>query len=71
MHVILNKWRFNYFTSYFKYLGSQVAVDGGCEGHVIHRLNKGWGALKSLLSNRGQGIKTVTKSVSRYMMLLG
>ena len=33
----------------FKYLGSQVAADGGCERVV--------GALKSVLSNRGLGIK--------------
>ena len=44
----------------FKYLGSQVAADGGCERDVVHRMNEGyrdWGALKSILSNRGLGIK--------------
>ena len=44
----------------FKYLGSQVAADGGCEMDVVHRMNEGyraWGALKSVLSNRGMGIK--------------
>ena len=44
----------------FKYLGSQVAADRGCERDVIHRMNEGygaWGALKSVLSNRGLGIK--------------
>ena len=44
----------------FKSLGSQVAADGGCERDVVHRLNEGyraWGALKSVLSNRGLGIK--------------
>ena len=48
MHVIL------------KYLGSQVAADGGCERDVVHRMNQGyraWGALKSVLRNRGLGIK--------------
>ena len=43
----------------FKYLGSQVAADGGCERDVVHRMNEGyraWGALKSVLSNRGLGI---------------
>ena len=38
----------------FKYLGSQVAADGGCERDVVHRMNKGyreWGALKSVLNN--------------------
>ena len=42
----------------FKYLGSQVAVDGGCERDVVPRMNEGyraWGALKSVL--RGLGIK--------------
>ena len=44
----------------FKYLGSQVAADGGCEKDVVHRMNEGyraWGELKSVLSNRGLGIK--------------
>ena len=44
----------------FKYLGSQVA-DGGYERYVVHIMNAGyraWGALKSVLSNRGLGIKT-------------
>ena len=43
-----------------KYMGSQVAADGGCERNVVHRMNEGyraWGALKSVLSNRGLGIK--------------
>ena len=42
----------------FKYLGSQVAADGRCEKDVVHRINeayKGWGALKSVLSNKGWG----------------
>ena len=45
----------------FKYLRSQVAADGGCEMDVVHRMNEGykaWGALKSVMSNRGLGIKT-------------
>ena len=40
----------------FKYLGSQVASDGGYERDSVHRMNEGysaWGALKSVLSNRG------------------
>ena len=39
----------------FKYLGSQVAADGGCEQDVVHRMNEGyraWGALQSVLKNR-------------------
>ena len=45
---------------FFKFLGSQVAADGGCERDVVHTMNEGyraWGALKSVLSNRGLGIK--------------
>ena len=37
-----------------------MAADGGCERDVLHRMNEGyrvWGALKSVLSNRGLGIK--------------
>ena len=44
----------------FKYLGSQVAADGGYKRDVVHRMNEGdkaWGALKSVLINRGLGIK--------------
>ena len=42
------------------YLGWKVASDQGCEEDVVHRMNEGyrvWGALKSVLSNRGLGIK--------------
>ena len=41
---------------WFKYLGSKVAADGGCERDVVHGMNEGyraWGALKVCLSNRG------------------
>ena len=44
----------------FKYLGSQVAADGGWERDVVHIMNEGYRAgraLKSILSNRGLGIK--------------
>ena len=37
-----------------------MAADGGCEQDVVHKMNEGyraWGALKSVLSNRGLGIK--------------
>ena len=37
-----------------------MATDGGCERDVVHRMNEGyrtWGALKSVLSNKGLGIK--------------
>ena len=59
MHVILNGEPLEEVDC-FKYLGSQVAADGGYEGDVVHRINEGyraWGALKSVLSNRGLGIK--------------
>ena len=59
MHVILNGESLEEVDC-IKYLGSQVAVDGGCERDVVHRMNEGyraWGALKSVLSTRGSGIK--------------
>ena len=37
-----------------------MAADGRCERNVVHRMNEGyraWGVLKSVLSNRGLGIK--------------
>ena len=37
-----------------------MAADGGCERDVVHRMKEGyraWGALKSVLSNRGLRIK--------------
>ena len=58
-HVILNGEPLEEVDC-FKYLASQVAADGGCERDVVHRMNEGyraWGALKSVLSNRGLGIK--------------
>ena len=59
MHVILNGEPLEEVYC-FKHLGSQVAADGGCERAVVNRMNEGyraWGALKSVLSNRGLGIK--------------
>ena len=51
MHVILNGEPLEEVDC-FKYLGSQVAADGGCDlGY------RAWGALKSVLSNTGLGIK--------------
>ena len=38
----------------------QVSAYGGCERDIVHRMNeqyRAWGALKSVLSNRGFGIK--------------
>ena len=59
MHVILNGKQLEEVDC-FKYLGSQVGADGGCERDVVHRMNEGyraWGVLKSVLSNSGLGIK--------------
>ena len=59
MHVILNGEPLEEVDC-FKYLGLQVAADGGCESDVLHRMNEGyraWGALKSVLSNKGLVIK--------------
>ena len=59
MHVILNGERLEQL-DFLKCLGSQVAADGGFERNVVHNMNEGyraWEALKSVLSNRGQGIK--------------
>ena len=50
----------------FKYLGSQVAADGGCARNVVNRMNeryRAWGALKSVLSNRGLGIRAEEVSI--------
>ena len=58
MHVILNVEPFEEVCC-FKYPGSQVAGDGGCDSYVVHRINEGysaWGAMKRVLSNRGLGI---------------
>ena len=40
MHVILNGEPLEEVDC-FKYLGSQVAADGGCERGVVHRMNEG------------------------------
>ena len=43
----------------FKYLGSQVASDGGCESDVVRNMDEGykaWVTLKNVLNNRGLGI---------------
>ena len=43
MHVILNGEPLEEVDC-FKYLGSQVADDGGCEKDVVHRMNEGYRA---------------------------
>ena len=40
LHVILNSEPLKE-VDYFKYLGSQVAADGGRERDVVHRMNEG------------------------------
>ena len=40
MHVILKE------VDCFKYMGSQVAADGGCERDVVHGMNGGYSAEK-------------------------
>ena len=47
MHVILNGEPLEEVDC-FKYLGSQVATDRGCQRDVVHKINEGyraWGAL--------------------------
>ena len=59
MHMILNDEPLEEVDC-FKYLGSQVAADGGCERNVVHRMNEGyraWGGLKCVLMNIRLGIK--------------
>ena len=58
MHEILNS-ELSEEVDCFKYLGSQVVFDLGCDRDVVHRMNgeyRAWGALKSVLTNRGLGI---------------
>ena len=46
MHVVLNGEPLEEVDC-FKYLGPQVAADGGCERDVVHRMNEGcraWGS---------------------------
>ena len=43
IHVILNGDPLEEVDC-FKYLGSQVAADGGCESDMVHRMNEGYRA---------------------------
>ena len=45
MHVMLNGEPLEEVDC-FKYLGSQVAADGGCERYVVHKMNEGYRAEK-------------------------
>ena len=40
MHVIVNGEPLE-DVDCFKYMGSQVAADGGCERDLVHRMNEG------------------------------
>ena len=62
MHVILHGEPIEKVDC-FKYLGSQMSDDGGCERDVVHRLNAGyraWGALISAeqyrIGDKGQEV---------------
>ena len=55
MHVILN-CQSSEEVDCFKYLGSEVEADRGCERDVVHRMNRSYRALKSMLSNKRLGI---------------
>ena len=62
MHVMLNSEPLSSINDMdcFKYLGLQVADDGGCEKDVVHRMIKeyrAWGPLKGVLSSKRFGIK--------------
>ena len=59
MHVILNSKPLEEVDC-FKYLGSQMTADGGCERDVVHRMNERYRAReapKSVLNNRGLEIR--------------
>ena len=54
-------------------MGSQVAADGGCQRNVVHTVNEGyrvWGALNSMQSNRGLGIKA-NKCLYEGVIIIG
>ena len=68
MHVILNGEPLEEVDC-FKYLGSQVAADRGCERDVVHRMNEGYrarGALKRVLSLGDWGYKGVIVPMALY-----
>ena len=59
MHVILNGEPLEEVDC-FKYPGSHVSADGGCEKEVVRRMKKeyrAWGALKSVLRSKALWIK--------------
>ena len=65
MYVILNGEPSKEL-DFFKCLGPQVAADGGCKRDVVRRMNEGYRALralKSVLSNRGLGLKAKDVSI--------
>ena len=50
LHVILNGEPLEEVDC-LKYLGSQLAANGGCERDVVHRMNEGYRAWEALRSN--------------------
>ena len=70
MHAILNSEPLEEVHC-FKYLGSQVAADGGCEREVVHRMNEryiAFRALESESSTRGFGPRTVYVKEQLYQL---
>ena len=50
-----------------------MTADGCCVKDVVHRMNDGyraWGALKSVLSNRGLGIRARKKRNGKEKMFI-
>ena len=67
MHVILNGEPLEEVDC-FKYLGSQVAADGGCERVVVHRMNEGyraWGCAEKCPQQKRIGVKSQEVSIRR------
>ena len=66
LHSIVFRFSDGEYRMYWLFL-----FDGGCERGVVHRKNEGyraWGALKSVLSNRGLGIKAKKRLYERVPM---
>ena len=57
MHVMLNGEPLDEVDC-VKYLGSQLMEDVKAMWYTINEGYRAWGAMKSVLSNRGQGIKS-------------
>ena len=67
MHVRLNGKQFEEAVC-FNCVGSHVAEEEGYEKDVIHRMNggnKAWEVLKTVLCNRGLGVKCNEVSIKK------